>query len=298
MNTNLVIPNRTKDTYFERTFAGDVTETQMYSYAVKEKLNVLMIGEAGTGKTSSSDNFANFMEWEVVDLPSNQAMDYTQIVGGLMPNDTGGLSWRDGLIVRALREGKKVIRLGEVNTLARNVQQFLMPMCDYRRYVVVPERDEVISVPDDVLIVADMNPSHYRGTQQLNQAWKDRFEIKLNFNYDRSIEKKIVRSTSLLDLAYGMRSTTTSQLTEELKSNSNTIFETPISTRILKTFEKLATGLNFDFACEVLINNFADEEKSAVRMMIEGASWNIKDELGISQEKITTNQGDDTDETL
>ena len=63
-----------------------------------------------------------------------------------MPNKDGKLEWRDGIIVSALKKGNCIIRLGEVNTLARNVQQFLMPMCDYRRYVVIPEIDEVVAV--------------------------------------------------------------------------------------------------------------------------------------------------------
>jgi len=39
----------------------------------------------------------------------------------------------------------------------------------------------------------------------------------------------------------------------------------------------------------VFTNNFTDEERPAVKMLLEGASWNIKEDLNISQEKITTN---------
>ena len=122
-----------------------------------------------------------------------------------------------------------------------------------------------------------MNPN-YRGTQLLNEAWKDRFEIKLNYTYDNAIEKQIVKSSALLELANGMRSTAR---LDESGSNSSTIFETPVSTRILKTFEKLAKGLNYDFACDVFVNNFNDDERSAVRMLIEGMEHNIKSDLGL-----------------
>jgi hypothetical protein len=65
-------------------------------------------------------------------------------------------------------------------------------------------------------------------------------------------------------------------------TDSNTIFDTPVSTRILKTFEKLATGINFDFACEVFVNNFDQNERPAVRMLLEANAYNLKEDLGIN----------------
>jgi hypothetical protein len=38
----------------------------------------------------------------------------------------------------------------------------------------------------------------------------------------------------------------------------------------------------------VFINNFADEERPAVKMLLEGMAYNIKEELGISQGSIST----------
>jgi hypothetical protein len=144
--------------------------------------------------------------------------------------------------------------------------------------------NEVITAHPDLLVVADQNPN-YRGTQLLNEAWKDRFEIKLRFDYDNTIEKKIIKSSSLLELANGMRSTSRR---EDHASDRGTIFETPVSPRILKTFEKVAKGLSFDFACDVFVNNFSEEERPAVKMLLEGTSYNIREELGLDAEPITT----------
>ena len=266
--------------YIPRKFAGDVDELTMYQFALQNKLNVLLYGEAGTGKTSSSMWIASLLGLPFFAIPSNSALDYTQIVGGYVPNANGSLSWTDGAVTRLVRNGG-VLLIGEVNTLAKNVQQFLMPLLDYRRSITVMENgNEVIKAHDNLLIVADMNPN-YRGTQLLNEAWKDRFEIKLNYNYDRSIESKILKSDSLLELAYGMRSRSRGA-DEVAHTDSNTIFDTPVSTRILKTFEKLATGLNFDFACEVFVNNFDQNERPAVRLLLEANAYNLKEDLGIT----------------
>jgi MoxR-like ATPase len=153
-----------------------------------------------------------------------------------------------------------------------------MSLLDDRRCITLMSHDnEVIKAHPDLLVVADMNPN-YRGTQLLNEAWKDRFEIKLNYDYDNKIEKQIITSVSLLELANGMRSTSRN---DQGGSNPSTIFETPVSTRILKTFEKLAKGLSYDFASDVFVNNFSDDERPAVRMLLEGNDYNIKSDLGL-----------------
>lgn len=268
--------------YIPRSFAGDVSESEVYAFALKNKMNVLLSGEAGTGKTSSAMWVASQLGLPFFAIPSNSALDYTQIVGGYVPNANGSLSWVDGSVTRLFRHGG-VLLIGEVNTLAKNVQQFLMPALDYRRSITLMENgNEVIKAHENLLIIADMNPN-YRGTQLLNEAWKDRFEIKLDYGYDRSIEGQILKSSSLLDLAYGMRSRSRGAQSR-ITGDSNTIFETPVSTRILKTFEKLATQLSFEFACEVFANNFDENERPAVKLLLEANDYNLKSELGLSED--------------
>jgi hypothetical protein len=285
---SLYLPSVTEFShYISRKFAGDVDELTMYQFALANKMNVLLYGDAGTGKTSSSMWISSLLGLPYFAIPSNSALDYTQIVGGYVPNANGSLSWTDGAVTRLVRNGG-VLLIGEVNTLAKNVQQFLMPLLDYRRSITVMENgNEVIKAHDNLLIIADMNPN-YRGTQLLNEAWKDRFEIKLNFGYDRDIEKKILKSESLLDLAYGMRSRSRGA-DSHYTGDSNTIFDTPVSTRILKTFEKLATELSFDFACEVFANNFDENERPAVKLLLESNAYNLQSDLGLL-ETVTTTQ--------
>lgn len=277
-NKALFIPSLEKTShYIQRTFAGGVRETQMYDFALENKMNVLLQGDAGTGKTTSAMAYASQRKMNFFAVPSNNAIDFTQLVGGLFPDADGKLKFIDGAVTRIVREGGLLL-INELNNAPKNLSQYLMSLLDDRRCITLMSHDnEVIEAHPDLLVVADMNPN-YRGTQLLNEAWKDRFEIKLNYTYDNAIEKQIVKSSALLELANGMRSTAR---LDESGSNSSTIFETPVSTRILKTFEKLAKGLNYDFACDVFVNNFNDDERSAVRMLIEGMEHNIKSDLGL-----------------
>jgi MoxR-like ATPase len=253
----------------------------MYDFALENKMNVLLSGDAGTGKTTSSMAYASKRRMNFFAVPSNNAIDFTQLVGGLFPDENGKLKWIDGAITKIVREGGLLL-INELNNAPKNLSQYLMSLLDDRRSITLMSHDnEVIHAHPDLLVVADMNPN-YRGTQLLNEAWKDRFEIKLTYSYDTKIEKQIIKSSSLLELANGMRST--SRIDEG--SSPSTIFETPVSTRILKTFEKLAKGLSYDFASDVFVNNFSDDEKPAVRMLLEGNDFNIKSDLGLLE---TTN---------
>lgn len=266
--------------YIERTLAGGISETEIYDYALKKKMNILIEGEAGTGKTTSAMWYAWKRQMNLVVVPCNSAIDITTFLGGLYPNKDGKLVWVDGSITRVVREGG-VLLINELNNAPKNLSQYLMSLLDDRRTITLMSHDnEVIHAHKNLLIIADQNPSSYRHTQLLNEAWKDRFEIKLRYRYDNEIEGQILKSNSLLELANGMRSTSVAER-QNYSASSSTIFETPVSTRILKTFEKLATDLNYELAVEVFINNFNDDERSAVRMLLEANEQNLKDELEI-----------------
>lgn len=277
--------------YIERTHAGNIKEFEAFDYALENHFNVLLEGDTGTGKTSGVIAYCANRHLNFFAVPCNSAIDFTQVIGGLFPNADGKLEWVDGGITKIVREGG-VLLINELNNAPKNLSQYLMSLLDDRRSItLMGHGNEVVTAHPDLLIVADQNPN-YRGTQLLNEAWKDRFEIKLRYAYDSAIEKKIISSSSLLELANGMRSTSRQS---EYSSNTNTIFETPISPRLLKTFEKVAKGLSYEFATEVFLNNFSDEERPAVKMLLEGASYNIKQELGLTTD---SNPLDDIEDYL
>jgi MoxR-like ATPase len=284
-NKSLFIPTLEKTShYIPRTFTGGVTEDAMYDFALAHNMNILIEGDAGTGKTTSALAYASKRHMNFFAIPSNSALDFTQLIGGLFPDADGKLKWIDGAVTQIVRNGG-VLLANELNNAHKSLGQYLMSLGDDRRSITIMSHDnEVITAHENFLLVADQNPN-YRGTQLLNEAWKDRFEIKVRYNYDTNLEKKFIKSSSLIELAQGMRATSHR---DEYTSDRGTIFETPVSPRILKTFEKLAKGLSFEFASDVFINNFADEERPAVKMLLEGMAYNIKEELGISQGSIST----------
>lgn len=287
MSNNLfsLVPSRdSQEHYIDRNFCG-VTGVGIADFARKHKINILNSGHAGTGKTSFAQYYASQAGLPYVSLPSNSALSANELQGNWVSRN-GSLEWVDSIYVDVWRNGG-VLNLGEIDQLAKNAQFFFHPALDHRRTLTLTANDyTTVNAHPDLVVIADWNPM-YRGRMPLSESWADRFQLKLRYEYDRNIEKQFIKSESLLDLAFGMRSQ--SRGVDLGQSSKGTVFETPITPRILKTFELVAKELNFDLACEVFTNNFTDEERPAVKMLLEGASWNIKEDLNISQEKITTN---------
>mgnify|MGYP003332763876 FL=1 len=279
--------------YVQRKFAGDITEKRIFDFALHHKLNVLIEGEAGTGKTSSVMNYAHKMNLPFYSLSSNISLEPTQIFGTMLPTPDGKWAWQDGGLTQIVRHGG-VLLINEGNFLPARIATVLYSLLDYRRQITLMDKgNEVVTAHPNLLIVTDMN-MNYRGTSQLNEAWADRFAIKLRYEYDNKIEKKFITSEALLDLATSMR--IASKGREVTTAPAEGIaFETPISTRLLKTFELIAKELSYEFAVENFVNNFAEEERSSVRLLLESNESNLRSDYNLSNETITTDLGVDNE---
>ena len=270
--------------YYTRSFAG-INEVAIADCAVKNKLNILTFGHSGTGKTSFAEYYAELRGWKYTNIPSNDSLSSPEIQGNMVfDQELNQWVWVNSPFVDVIQNGG-VLNIGEIVHASKSVKNFLVSLLDHRRYVTLTShKGEVIKGHDDLLIIADFNPN-YRGATPLPEHIADRFPIKLHYDYDRKLEEKYVSSSALLDLAFGMRSTSIGQYES---SDRSTVFETPITGRMLKTFELMAKELSFDLACEIFTNNFSPEERPAVKMLMEGASFNIKEDLGIDTESIAT----------
>lgn len=256
--------------YVNRKIDG-VQDWEIYDHARANAINVLVEGGAGSGKTISVQSYASARGLRYFNVSSNNGIDPSQLFGRWIPKSDGqGYQWQDGAVTQLVRHGG-VLLLNEVNFLPVRVSTVLFSLLDYRREIQLLENGgEVVKAHPNLLIVADMN-NGYRGTQALNQAFNDRFGIKLEFNYDRTIEMKVVKNKALLDLADQLR---VQYDIEEIA--------TPISTRGLVDFINNAKNFGIDFAITCYVNGFDKEERGGVRLACETHKFNIASELGLS----------------
>lgn len=254
--------------YVPRTFANSLTEEQVYRYALKTKKNVSIQGPAGTGKTTSLMTFAAKNGLEFGSMSCNAGAEPSQFFGRMTPTKEGKLEWRDGIFSYFFRNGG-VLVIDEADFLPQKVASSTHSALDGRRLLTLLDNNgEVITAHENLLIVMCYNGNGYRGTSKMNEAFNDRYAIKLTFDYDTSIEKKFIPSSTLLELATSMRADTIAG-----------VYETPVSTRLLKNFVDLAQNLSYDFAVDNFVNNFKEDERSSVKLLLDSQRHNLELEL-------------------
>jgi MoxR-like ATPase len=143
-----------------------------------------------------------------------------------------------------------------------------MTLLAERRLIVDQHHNEILPVHPECLIIADANPD-YRGTMASDEAFQDRFLVKLEFDYDIEVERQFIPSESLLELAQELRRA----------SSVEGKFSVPISTRLLISFVDVALDLGFEPAVYNFINSFPPAEREPLELLFGTYEENIQDDL-------------------
>jgi nitric oxide reductase NorQ protein len=243
-------------------------------------MNVLLYGPTGPGKTSLSLAWAATRKKRFYSVPSNIALDPSQLFGKSLPNATGGLDWHDGGVTDIIRHGGLLL-INEVNFMPDRVATVLFSFLDLRREIVLLDHkgervrahrpDCWCTLPQKecrdrwVLVVADMNPG-YEGTRQPNKALRNRFAIQMEWNYEREVEEKLVKSSTLLDIAYNIRKRVGDDI------------DTPVSTNMLQEFERLVAALDLDFAIGNFVAHFSSDEAPIIAGVLDAKKDDLADD--------------------
>jgi MoxR-like ATPase len=269
-DTVLTVPD--VQPYFGRTFDG-LSEQEVYDYARKTQQNVLLTGEAGTGKTSSARNYAAVNKLPFVTIECTQQIDQSVTQGRFIPTGVGNATqWKYSQLATAIQQ-PAVVLLNELTRMTPKAASLFLRLLQERELLIEP-LNEVIKVHPDCVFIADQNTGFgYTGTSKQDAALVDRFNVKLEFRYDTAIEAKFIKSPGLLEFASNIREA----------SEMNDEFSIPLSTRVLQNFQAQATSLNFAFAVHGLLANFpkSDGERDAIKMRLDAEIDRIASDLGL-----------------
>ena len=262
----LTIPTKDEISwYIPRTFNG-VSEFDIYEHARKTRKPIACFGHAGTGKTSSATYQAYLRQIGVSVQSCSAGLQVSDVVGKTTILPSGEAGWIDGELTKALRHGGIYV-LDEINFAQPKVLQRFQDVATNFKITLNENNGETIYAHPDFILVATYNDG-YRHTNSLNEAVLDRYKIKLEFDYNYEIESQIVKLPTLLNLAKQMRNDAISGL-----------YSTPVSLRMLKSFQELALDLGLDFALNNFVLCFNADERPSVKLLLEAHSIQIQDEV-------------------
>jgi nitric oxide reductase NorQ protein len=255
--------------YLNRKMFG-MTDFELLDIIKEKQENLIIRGGAGSGKTMLALAWASARGYRYYNVSSNVGLEPSHLFGMWIPtNQAGVFKWQDGPVTDLVRHGG-VLLLNEIDFMPERITTVLFGLLDARREIQLLENGgEVIKAHPDLIVIGDHNPN-YRGSRPMNQAWKDRFHHKWEFDYDKAIEKKLVKNEALLEIANQLR-------TMAYKGD----IDTPISTRSLVAFAENCKNISLDYAISVYVNGFLDDEREAVKVVLETAKVNIARGFGI-----------------
>jgi AAA domain (dynein-related subfamily) len=280
--------------YVNRKVNG-VLDFDLMKFCMIRGKNLLMRGDTGAGKTMMPMAYAAKFGLKYYSIPCDVSIDPTALFGKLVPTDTiGKFEWVDGPVTELVRNGG-ILNVSEVNFMPAKISASLYSLLDHRRALtLLGHKGEVVRAHGPrcwcsldkkecrskwLMVVADMNPK-YRGTVELNAAFANRFQLKVDWDYDSKVENELIKSPALLGVVRNIRKLTN--------------VRTPVGTNSMEEFLEVAPGLGFEFAVENFIAQFEPAERDGVKKALQIAEANLKRDLATIAAGISPD--DDTEE--
>jgi midasin len=142
---------------------------------------VLVQGPTSAGKTSMIHYLANITGHKFVRINNHEHTDLQEYLGTYISDSTGKLTFQEGVLVKALREGHWIV-LDELNLAPTDVLEALNRLLDDNRELFIPETQEVVRPHPDFMLFATQNPPGiYGGRKILSRAFRNRF-LELHFD--------------------------------------------------------------------------------------------------------------------
>lgn len=258
------------DRYVGRKITPDFSDFDIMDTAYEHGENVLIEGPTGPGKTSMVLAWAAYREQPFYAVPCNQSLDPSQLFGKYIPDGKGGFVWQDGPVTDLVRHGG-VLLFNEVNFMPERIAAVTYGLLDVQRRIVLMDHKAEVIRPADLLIVADMNPE-YEGTRPLNKAFRNRFAHQLDWGYSDVVEKRLVKSATLLKLANDIR--------------EDGSVDTPVSTNMLQEFERFALRLDVEYALSNFQAHFTSDERAIIKIVVDTVKGNLKTDFRKMREEL------------
>lgn len=185
--------------YYARQW-GDHSDVEVCRKARDNKQFILLYGNPGCGKTALVE--ASFGE-DLYTLIGTGDTEVGDFLGGYVQTPSGGFEWIDGVLTKAVEEGK-VLLIDEVGLIDPKVMSLVYGLMDGRDELVItsnPERG-VVKAKEGFYVICATNPN--APGVRLSEALLSRCVIQAEMTTDWSLAKKLGVPASATTLAQNL----------------------------------------------------------------------------------------------
>jgi len=224
-------------------------EAEIFEAAYRARLPMMLKGPTGCGKTRFVEAMAFRLARPLVTVACHEDLSATDLVGRYLLEGEETI-WHDGPLTTAVRHGA-ICYLDEVVEARKDTIVLIHPLTDDRRILPVEKRGELLSAPDDFMLVISYNPGYQSVLKDLKQSTRQRF-LSVEFDYPPAeAETQIVAREGGVDDSTARDLVKIGEKVRNLKGHG---LEEGVSTRLLVYAAQLISqGVNPIVACETAI---------------------------------------------
>jgi len=252
-------------------YRPQASEVELFEYAFRHRLPVLMKGPTGCGKTRFISYMAARLGRPVYTVACHDDLSAADLVGRHLIRESGTY-WSDGPLTRAVREGA-ICYLDEVVEARKDTTVVLHPLTDDRRILPLERTGEILKAPPEFMLVVSYNPGYQNLLKGMKPSTRQRF-VAVRFDFPQpDLEQEILIGETGIDPE---RATRLVRLAQSLRALKDHDLEEAASTRLLVYAATLILG-GYDplEACRAaLVEPLTDDvETSAALMEVVHASF-------------------------
>ena len=239
-------------------------EVELFEYAWRNKLPVLIKGPTGCGKTRFIQYMAARLSQQMYTVACHDDLTAADLVGRHLIGSEGTY-WNDGPLTRAVREGA-ICYLDEVVEARKDTTVVLHPLTDDRRILPLERTGETLHAPDKFMLVVSYNPGYQNLLKGMKPSTRQRF-VAMTFDFpDAELEQEILIGETGIDEELAKKLV---QLAGALRALKDHDLEEAASTRLLVyTATLIKDGFPIVQACRAaLVEPLTDETETIDALM-------------------------------
>jgi MoxR-like ATPase len=224
-------------------------EVRLFEHAFRRRLPVMLTGPTGCGKTRLVEHMAAELGRPVVTISCHDDLTSADLVGRFLVSG-GDVTWRDGPLTRAVRDGA-ICYLDEVVEARHDSLAVLHSLTDHRRTLYLERTGDEVHAPDSFMLVCSYNPAYRSTLKDLKPSFRQRF-VTLAMTYlAPKREAEVLVAETAIDADAAARLV---QCATAIRNADDVLHFEPPSTRTLVTAAHLvASGVSETDAAEICI---------------------------------------------